>query len=159
MSNSNNLNNLWVVIFTRQGHINQVYWTAVSQWVSDKHSQWSDSSPIKIKVAGLWITQHVHICMYFSEYHKLEKRKWTYIFIFPGHFFRTLSELLFQPWHRVTFPLCLQRPSTFQAIHDEEDVYIRDSNQPSWLSHNLVQSTLLLKNHETWSRGYCFQFF
>ena len=33
------------------------------------------SGPIKIKVAGLWITQLLHICMYFSEYHKLERRK------------------------------------------------------------------------------------
>ena len=30
ISNSNNLNKFWVGIFTRQGHINKVYWTAVS---------------------------------------------------------------------------------------------------------------------------------
>ena len=50
ISNSNNLNKFWVDIFTRQGHINKVYLltlTAVRQSVSDKHSQWSDSGPIK----------------------------------------------------------------------------------------------------------------
>ena len=30
ISNSNNLNKFWKGIFTRQGHINQVYWTGVS---------------------------------------------------------------------------------------------------------------------------------
>ena len=34
ISNSNNLNKFWVAIFTRQGHINQVYETGVSEWVS-----------------------------------------------------------------------------------------------------------------------------
>ena len=34
ISNSNNLKKFWVGIFTRQGHINQVYKTGVSQWVS-----------------------------------------------------------------------------------------------------------------------------
>ena len=44
ISNSNNINKFWVGIFTRQGHINQVYLTGVServsQWVSDKHSKY-----------------------------------------------------------------------------------------------------------------------
>ena len=35
ISNSNNLNKFWVGIFTRQGHINQVYQTGVSQSVSE----------------------------------------------------------------------------------------------------------------------------
>ena len=52
MSNSNKVNKFSVDIFARKGHINQAYLTAVSesvsQWVSDKHSQWSDSGPIKI---------------------------------------------------------------------------------------------------------------
>ena len=38
--NSNNLNKFWVGIFTRQGHINQVYLTAVSQLVSQLVSEW-----------------------------------------------------------------------------------------------------------------------
>ena len=49
-NNSNNFNKSWVAIFTHQGHINQVYLTAVSQSVSqsvsDKYCQWSDSGPI-----------------------------------------------------------------------------------------------------------------
>ena len=51
ISNSKNLNKFWVSMFTLQGHINQVYWVSesVSQWVSDKGKQWSDSGPIKIK--------------------------------------------------------------------------------------------------------------
>ena len=51
ISNSNNLNKFWVGIFTRQGRINQVYSMLRSLWVSesmsDKHSQWLDSGPIK----------------------------------------------------------------------------------------------------------------
>ena len=52
ISNSNNLNKYWVGIFTHQGRINQVYWRygvsqSVSELVSDKHNQWSDSGPIK----------------------------------------------------------------------------------------------------------------
>ena len=39
ISNSN-LNKFWVGIFTRQGHINQVYETGVSQSVSDTVSEW-----------------------------------------------------------------------------------------------------------------------
>ena len=35
ISNSNNLNKFWVGIFTPQGHINQVYETGVSEWVSE----------------------------------------------------------------------------------------------------------------------------
>ena len=35
ISNTNNLNKFWVGIFTRQGHINQVYQTGVSQSVSE----------------------------------------------------------------------------------------------------------------------------
>ena len=31
ISNGNNLNKFWVGIFTRQGHINQVYLTVVSE--------------------------------------------------------------------------------------------------------------------------------
>ena len=34
ISNSNNINKFWVGIFTRQDHINQVYYTGVSQSVS-----------------------------------------------------------------------------------------------------------------------------
>ena len=34
ISNSNNLNKFWVGIFTRQGNINQVYLTGVSESVS-----------------------------------------------------------------------------------------------------------------------------
>ena len=34
ISNSNNLNKFWVGIFTRQGHINQVYLIGVSESVS-----------------------------------------------------------------------------------------------------------------------------
>ena len=34
ISNSNNLNKFWVVIFTPQGQIDQVYLTGVSEWVS-----------------------------------------------------------------------------------------------------------------------------
>ena len=45
ITNICNLNKFWVGIFTGQGHINQVReW--VSQWDSDKHSQWSDLGPI-----------------------------------------------------------------------------------------------------------------
>ena len=49
ISNSNNLNKFWVGIFTRQGHVNQIYSTGVSEWVTDKHSQyvWSDSGLIR----------------------------------------------------------------------------------------------------------------
>ena len=49
ISNSNNLNKFWVGIFTRQGYSNQVSAKRefVSQLVSDKHSQWSDSAPQK----------------------------------------------------------------------------------------------------------------
>ena len=47
ISNSNNINKFWVGIFTRQGHINQVYQTAVRELASDQGSQWSDSGPIK----------------------------------------------------------------------------------------------------------------
>ena len=39
ISNSNNLDKFLVGIFTRQGHINQDYFTTVSQLVSDKGSQ------------------------------------------------------------------------------------------------------------------------
>ena len=35
ISNSNNLDKFWVGIFTRQGHINQVYSTAVSESVGE----------------------------------------------------------------------------------------------------------------------------
>ena len=49
--NSNNLNKFWVGNLTYQAHINKVYLAlqsqSVSQWVSDKHSQWSDSGLIK----------------------------------------------------------------------------------------------------------------
>ena len=44
MSNSNNLNKFWVVIFTSIKFTKQ---QLVSDSVSDKHSQWSDSGPIK----------------------------------------------------------------------------------------------------------------
>ena len=60
-SNSNNLNKFWLGIFTRQGHINQVYKTVVSQSVSAKHCQWSDSGLTKTvclnfsAVSVLWI--------------------------------------------------------------------------------------------------------
>ena len=40
ISNSNNLDKFWFGIFTRQGHINQVYLTGVSEWVSESVSQW-----------------------------------------------------------------------------------------------------------------------
>ena len=40
ISNSNSLNKFWVGIFTRQGHINQVYQTGVSEWVSELRSEW-----------------------------------------------------------------------------------------------------------------------
>ena len=50
ISNSNNLNKFWVGIFrvtsikfTKQELGSQ----SVSQWVTDKHNQWSDSGPIK----------------------------------------------------------------------------------------------------------------
>ena len=54
ISKSNNLNKFWVGIITRQGHINQVYQTGVSQWVSewvsesvsDRHCHWLDSGLI-----------------------------------------------------------------------------------------------------------------
>ena len=45
ISNSNNLNKYWVGIFTCYIYYVVVIW--VSQLVSDKHSQWSDSGPIK----------------------------------------------------------------------------------------------------------------
>ena len=38
ISNSNNLNKFWVGIFTRQGYINQVYLTGVSELVSESVS-------------------------------------------------------------------------------------------------------------------------
>ena len=50
ISTSNNLNKFWVGIFTRQGHIKfteqELVSESVSQLVSDKHCQWSDSGPI-----------------------------------------------------------------------------------------------------------------
>ena len=53
ISNSNKLNKFWVGIFTshtshQSSLLNGSEW--VSQWVSDKHCQWSDSGPIKIFV-------------------------------------------------------------------------------------------------------------
>ena len=44
-SNSNNLNKFWVGIFTSQGHINQVYLTGVSQWVSESVNELLTSIP------------------------------------------------------------------------------------------------------------------
>ena len=35
IGNSNTLNKFWVGIFTRQGHISQVYWTAVIELESE----------------------------------------------------------------------------------------------------------------------------
>ena len=49
ISNSDNINKFWVGIFSRQGHINEVYLRGVSELVSEKGSQRSDSGPIKIK--------------------------------------------------------------------------------------------------------------
>ena len=43
ISNSNNLNKFWVGIFTRQGRINQVYYTLWSESVSEWVSQWVTS--------------------------------------------------------------------------------------------------------------------
>ena len=51
ISNSYNINKFGVGIFTRQGHIKRVYYNSsesVSQLVSDKGKQRSDSGPIKI---------------------------------------------------------------------------------------------------------------
>ena len=39
INNSNNLNRFWAGNFTRQDHINQVYYTGVSESVSDSVSQ------------------------------------------------------------------------------------------------------------------------
>ena len=53
--NSNNINKFWVVIFTSQGHINQVSLTLSSEWVSqfklmsDKGRRWCDSCPCPMK--------------------------------------------------------------------------------------------------------------
>ena len=47
-----NIKKIWVGIFKSQSHINQVSTTlvsnslSVSEWVTDKGSQWSDSGPI-----------------------------------------------------------------------------------------------------------------
>ena len=52
IDNSNNINEFWVGIFTIKGHINQAYWTGVSdgvsQIVSDQGCKWSDSGPIEM---------------------------------------------------------------------------------------------------------------
>ena len=52
INNSNNINEFWVGIFTLKGHKNQVYLTGVSdgvsQIVSDKRCQWSDSGLTEI---------------------------------------------------------------------------------------------------------------
>ena len=53
INNNNNLNMFWVGIFTHQGHINQVYHTAVSYSVTDKGSQWLDSGLIICFVSRL----------------------------------------------------------------------------------------------------------
>ena len=51
ISNRNNPNKFWVGISTRQGHINQVYLTgvsqSVSQLVSDKGSQCNDRARVR----------------------------------------------------------------------------------------------------------------
>ena len=50
ITNSNNLNKFWVGIFTRQGHINQVYFTQVSQLVTrkadDQTRVWQDPTSL-----------------------------------------------------------------------------------------------------------------
>ena len=61
INNSNNINEFWVGIFTLKGHKNQVYLTGVSdgvsQIVSDKRCQWSDSGPTEIIMINSTRTQ------------------------------------------------------------------------------------------------------
>ena len=52
LRNRNNVNKFWVGIFTRQGGSHQSSLLnsseSVSEWVSDKSKQWSDSGPINM---------------------------------------------------------------------------------------------------------------
>ena len=61
INNSNNINEFWVGIFTLKGHKNQVSLTGVSdgvsQIVSDKRCQWSDSGPTEIIMINSTRTQ------------------------------------------------------------------------------------------------------